>query len=350
MAPSVLLPDGTPEFGVFRGIPDEIGYDGLAAPHSLNLLQRFMRHKRWTYIFVATDEVILVSAIADAGPTGTGFLMVTDRATGEVLVDVSRPGGAGPLTGVNDMPCGGHRSHYAVPGTLMTIRGDDLELRLQTTMHSFPFIPMVSEPWIELDVRLATDVHPGITAVTEIQQDHPMVTTTAKNAVLPTRGQLTIRRDGHAVAYDLSGGFGGVDYTNGFLPRHTAWRWAFLTGLLPDGRGLGLNLVSGFSGIDDRSHENAVWLHGRAYPLDPAARIEFDREDQMAPWRVSTSDGSVDLTFTPLAVHRESLNLGAVRSRFIQPTGHFSGRLTVAGEDLVVDALPGVVEDQDVLW
>lgn len=350
VAPSILLPQGTPEFGGFTGIPATIDFEGLAKPHSLNRLQRFLRHKRWMYVFAATDEVVLVAAIVDAGPTGTGFVMVTDRATGEVLADASRPGGAGPLTGVNDRPVEGHRSHYAVPGTLMTMRGDEVELRLQATLHSIPFVPLVSEPWLDLDLRLSTDVHPGITAVTQIDQDHPMVTSTAKNAALPIRGQLSLRQDGHAVAYDLSAGFGGFDYTNGFLPRHTAWRWAFLTGLLGDERTFGLNLVSGFSGIGDDSHENACWINGVPQPLDSAGRIEFDKSDPMAPWHVTTMDGAVDLQFTPLTVHRESMNLGAVRSRFIQPTGHFSGTVSVAGETITVDALPGVVEDQDVLW
>lgn len=350
VAPSILLPQGNPEFGGFEGIPASIDYAGLAAPHSLNRLQRFLRHKRWMYVFAATDDVVIVAAIVDAGPTGTGFVMVTDRATGEVLADASRPGGAGPLTGVNDKPTDGHRSHYAVPGTLMTVRGDDGELRVQATLHSIPFIPLYSEPWLDLDLRLSTDLHPGITAVAQIDQDHPMVTATAKNAAVPIRGQLTLRQDGHMVAYDLSAGFGGFDYTNGFLPRHTAWRWAFLTGLLGDERTFGLNLVSGFSGIGDNAHENACWINGLPHSLDSAARIEFESDDPMAPWHVFTLDGAVDLEFIPLTVHRESLNLGAVRSRFIQPTGHFSGRVRVDDDTITVDALPGVVEDQDVLW
>lgn len=350
VAPSVLLPQGTPEFGAFQGVPVRVDYDGLTRPYRRGAIQRFLRHKRWMYVFAATDEVVIVAAIADAGPTGTGFVMVTDRATGQVLADASRPGAAGPLAGVNDRPVDGHRSHYALPGTLITVRGDDVELRLQATLHSLPFVPLVSEPWLDLDLRLSTHVHPGITAVSEVSQDHPMVTTTVKNAALPLRGQLTLRQDGQVVAYDLSAGFGGFDYTNGYLPRHTAWRWAFLTGVLADDRSFGLNLVSGFSGIGDATHENVCWIHGTPHALDPAARITFDAQDPMAPWLVTTTDGAVELVFTPLAVHRENLNLGVVRSHFIQPTGHYSGRLTVAGEEIEIDAMPGVVEHQDIVW
>lgn len=350
MTATVLDDKGNPRFGVHRGTPPSIDYAGLSAPYSRNRISSFLRHKRWTYVFVATDDVIVVSAIANAGPTGTGFLMATDRATGEVLADVSRAGAAGPLIGVNDEPTDGHRAHYVLPGTFMTIRGDEAELRMRATFHRFGKLPILHDPWIDLDVRLCTDIHDGATTVMELRGDSPLVSSTAKNAALTARGQLTIRRDGLTLDYDLSEGFGGFDHTNGFLPRHTAWRWAFLTGMLPDGRTLGVNLTSGFTGLDDRSEENTCWLGGTLHRLDPAARISFDRDDPMRPWRIFTADRTVDMDFVPLAVHRESRNLGAVRSRFIQPTGHFSGTLEVAGEQLKVDALPGVVEDQDVLW
>ncbi|MFN8126297.1 MAG: DUF2804 domain-containing protein [Candidatus Nanopelagicales bacterium] len=350
VAPAILLPDGTPEFGVYSGIPVEIDYSDLTGPWTRNAMSRFLRHKRWLYVFVATDEIVLISAIVDAGPTGTGFIMITDRATGEVLADASRPGGAGPLTGVGDSPVVGHRSHYTMPGTIISASGDERELQFRAQFHSLPFAPFISDPMVQLDLRLATDVHPGITAVSEIEQDSPLVTATAKNAALPARGQLTLRRDGRATDYDLSGGLGGFDYTNGFLPRHTAWRWAYLTGRLGDGRPVGLNLVSGFSGIGDNAHENICWIDGSPHRLDPAARIIFDAAEPRKPWQVTTTDGAVDLQFTPLAVHSENLNLGAVRSRFIQPSGHFSGTIRVADQTLTIDELPGVVEDQDVLW
>jgi len=44
------------------------------------------------------------------------------------------------------------------------------------------------------------------------------------------------------------------------------------------------------------------------------------------------------------------LNLGVVRSRFLQPVGEFRGTLALAGQTVSLDGLPGVVENQDVLW
>lgn len=302
------------------------------------------------YVFAATHDLVIVAAIVDAGPTGTGFVMVTDRVSGALLADASRPGGLGPLASVNDRPTDGHRSHYTLPGTLMTIRGEGPALRLRATLQAIPYLPGLSDPWIDLDLTLSDVAHGGITAVSEIQQSRPMVTATAKNAALATSGRLTLRTDGEQREFDLSDGWGGFDYTSGFLPRHTAWRWAFGTCSLPDGRTLGFNLVSGFTGIGDDATENVVWIDGHPHPLDPRARIDFADGDPASPWRVTTADGAVDLVFEPLAIHRERVNLGAVRSRFLQPTGHFRGTISAAGQQIFVDRLPGVVEDQDVVW
>lgn len=346
---SILEPDGSPKLGAFQGIPPRFVYSNLTSQFSHNRVKSFLRHKQWMYFFAANDAVIVVAAVADAGPTGTSFAMVTDRATGDVLADASRPGGAGPLVALNDQPTLGHRLHYALPGTLVTARGDDLELHLRATFQHIPYIPLVSKPWIELDIRFATDVHPGLTTVAEIRGES-LVTATSKNAALPIRGQVTVHGDGHTQEFDLTGGFGGFDYTNGYLPRSTSWNWAFATGALDDGRTVGINLVSGFSGLNGHADENALWLQGVLHSLDPAAQIVFDADDPLQPWTVTTSDGAVDLQFQPLALHHESLNLGVIRSRFVQPTGHFTGTVRVDGEEIAINRLPGVVEDQDVLW
>ena len=64
----------------------------------------------------------------------------------------------------------------------------------------------------------------------------------------------------------------------------------------------------------------------------------------------AVTDGAVDLRFVPAAVHEEAQDLKVVRSKFIQPVGRFSGTLTVDGKTHRVSGIPGVVEDQDVVW
>ena len=347
----VLAPDGTPRFGAFLGVPPRVALGGLAAPYARGAVADLLRHKRWMYVFAATDELMIAAAVVDAGATATTFVMVTDRSTGDVIADASRPGAFRPLVRLNDRPETGFRAHYYAPGTKVTMRGDGGRLRTSTRIHRLPFVPRVSQPWIDLELDMTTTAHQGLTAVTELHTPQPAVTTTAKNAALPTSGRLVVRgRDGHAAGWDLGGGYGGFDFTSGHLPRETSWRWAYGTGRTSTGRPAGLNVTSGFTGMEDRASENSLWADGRITLLDPAARIDCDPGDLMGPWRIKTLDAAADLVFEPIGLHREGLNLGVLRSHFIQAQGHLSGTVTLNDEQVVFERFPAVTEDQHVLW
>jgi hypothetical protein len=62
------------------------------------------------------------------------------------------------------------------------------------------------------------------------------------------------------------------------------------------------------------------------------------------------SGPDVALTFDVGAIHAQRTNLVLVRSRFVQPVGAFRGTLRVDGADIELDGVPGVVEDQNVVW
>ncbi|MGZ4620195.1 MAG: DUF2804 domain-containing protein [Frankiaceae bacterium] len=348
---AVLGPDGNPRLGAYLGVPPRIGLGGLAAPYRRGAVQSFLRHKRWMYVFAATEDLVVAAAIVDAGPTGTSFVMVTDRTTGNVIADASRPGAVRPLVGLNDRPEEGFRAHYYTPGTTVMMRGDSGHLRTTARIHRFPFVPRVSQPWIDLELELATAAQPGVTAIVDLHTVPPSVTTTAKKAGLLISGRLVVRdRGGQSARWELSGGYGGFDFTSGHLPRETSWRWAYGTGRTSTGRTAGVNLTCGFTGMEDRASENSLWLDGRIIPLDPSARIDCDNADLMAPWQIKTLDGATDLTFRPMGLHRENLNLGVVRSYFVQAQGHITGTIRAGAEMLTLDRFPAVTEDQRVLW
>ncbi|RZI82219.1 MAG: DUF2804 family protein, partial [Rubrivivax sp.] len=141
---------------------------------------------------------------------------------------------------------------------------------------------------------------------------------------------------------DLSGAIGCVDSSSGLLAHRTDWRWA--TAHSPQ---VGFNLQAGYFG----AHENALWLDGQLSPLG-AARFTFDPERPLAPWRVSTDDGLLDLLFTPEGARQDRRDLGLVASRYVQPVGTFSGlvRAWPGAPPRRVDALLGVTEDHASRW
>jgi hypothetical protein len=198
-------------------------------------------------------------------------------------------------------------------------------------------------------VRIGLSLDPGSTpelsVVAPVEQGGGSVNVTQKVAGLPATGTVRVGDR----TWQLTDALGGIDYTQGYLARHTAWNWAFLVGRLADGTRVGLNLVAGFNESRPDVNENALWLGDRLVPLD-RARFTWDRTDPMATWTVRTVDGSVDLTFTPHAVHSERKDLVVLTSRFLQPIGVFSGTVRVDGVEHAISGAPGVTEDQDVRW
>ena len=62
------------------------------------------------------------------------------------------------------------------------------------------------------------------------------------------------------------------------------------------------------------------------------------------------ADGAVKLRFVPIGAHREERDLKVVKSHFVQPVGLFRGTLEIEGRTHVIEDVPGVTEDQDILW
>lgn len=345
----VMGPTG-PRCGDYQGLTTRLDPPGLDGLPGQRHLARFLRHKKWMYTFAANDEIIVTCAIVDAGVTGTMFLTVADRRTGHLLADVSRPGALRPLICINDAPGEGHRSRYRMPGSDVSMRTEDGFLHLIAEVGSPIGLPALGRPAVQLDLAFEIGATPGLTVIAGLDTEPPMVSTTGKNAALPVTGDVTVRLGGYVHHFDLHHGLGGFDFTSGMLPRQTQWRWAFFTGRLPDGRRIGMNLTSEFSGLSAASRENSLWLDGKLHALDPDAHITFDEKSPEGPWHVSTSDGRVDLQFAPIGVHRESLNLGVIRSDFLQPVGEFEGSIDIGAESLELRAMPGVVENQNTLW
>jgi hypothetical protein len=79
-------------------------------------------------------------------------------------------------------------------------------------------------------------------------------------------------------------------------------------------------------------------------------RFELDEKRPLRPWKVTTTEGALDLEFVPGGAHSDTTNFGVVRARFLHPVGAYRGTLKIAGRTLEIDDMLGVAEDQDVLW
>lgn len=139
-----------------------------------------------------------------------------------------------------------------------------------------------------------------------------------------------------------------VDWSCGYMRRETFWMWASLSTRTKDGRQVGMNLAAG---VNETSYtENGLWVDGKLIKLDRAEFI-FDRNNRLNQWQVKTSDGRIDLTFTPVGERKEKINAGFIASNFTQLFGHFNGSVKDSeGNSIKLENVTGFCEDHFAKW
>ena len=323
--------------GTYRGALHSCDLSALRP----SALSRLVREKRWVYVTFVRAPWMISLAIVDLGYAQTVFGFAHHETRGLVADLRSTPG----LPGLSRVRQDGvHRIDAQLRGararaSIRERRGEGLlEVRASTP---------------QLEIRASLDLRaaaPALTAIAPIRGG--TVDVTEKQVLAPVRGAALAMGE----RIDLDGGLGGFDFTVGLLARETRWNWAFLMGATDAGEPVALNLVEGFVGPPECALFGASSLHALSegrFTL-PAARRPGeslgDRARHLEPWQVRTADGECDLVFTPRAVHDEALDLGLVRSRFVQPIGSFAGTIRRGEETLRISHALGVVEDQDVRW
>ncbi|MBV6494576.1 MAG: hypothetical protein LDLANPLL_02609 [Turneriella sp.] len=142
----------------------------------------------------------------------------------------------------------------------------------------------------------------------------------------------------------FAGAFGVLDYSKGYPARKTHWNWLSMVGKTETGKSLAVNLVDNFNeGI-----ENALWLDGHPQSLS-SAHFHFLRPADKSVWRILTRDNVFETRFRPFGARGENLNLGLLRSNFVQPYGIFDGQIKIAD---VYEKFTGygVTEDHLAWW
>lgn len=271
----------------WRG-PGEGRPDLPLPPGPMPLRSAGQTRKRWRYIGLYDEAVMLCAARAQVGPLSQSFWVLWDRAAGEQLAHTSvRPSREVRMDG---------------PSLEIEARGLRASLRLGAATPIETICPSGSGwAW------------------------------TRKRAGVPIAGTVEIpgRR------WELSG-LGVDDESAGYHQRHTSWFWSAGVGTATDGRAVAWNLVEGINDPPERS-ERAIWVGGE--PAEPAP-VRFDGMDA-----VELGDGS-RLAFASESERARNENFLLVRSRYRHRFGSFSGSL--GGTELASGL--GVMEQHDAVW
>jgi len=293
-------------------------------------LARRWRFNQFQFISAAGPGWVFGLAIVDLKLVGNGFFYLYDFASGQMLErSFMRP-----------LALGTRIEPYPELGSASFTKGD-------VSMRVLPFAGgrnvSVSAPGgvrVELTLR---DDHDPLRLVCPAGYNGWVFT--RKSAGLPVEGEI---RWNQCIWRCDEATRGAIDWSCGFMRRETAWNWASLASVLPDGRSIGLNLAAGVN--ETGMTENALWLDGQCQRLG-SARFHFDRYHPGGEWHVTTEDGRVDLHFVPAAARKEKLNAGILASNFRQYVGSFDGTIIdEGGEKVAIRNLKGLVEDHFARW
>jgi Protein of unknown function (DUF2804) len=258
-------------------------------PASLPLFEQRQLRKRWRYIGLFAEEVMLCAARAEVGPLTQSFWVLLDRRSGQQW------------------------NHTALlPGSKeVTMEGPRLE---------------IDGPGLRASLRLGE--------VTPIEVTCPSGRASAwtrKRVGMPIDGTIEVPGRRWEVA-----GRGVDDESAGHHQRHTSWNWSAGVGTAADGRALAWNLVTGINDPASGS-ERAIWIDGE--PSEPAP-VSFAVAGEIG------FDAGAALRFAGESEHTHDDNYLLIRSRYRHRFGSFNGSLD--GVELAAGL--GVMEEHDALW
>ncbi|HEX3040995.1 MAG TPA: DUF2804 family protein [Solirubrobacterales bacterium] len=257
-------------------------------PASLSLFDHGQLRKRWRYVGLFAEEVMLCAARAEVGPLTQSFWVLLDRKSGQQW------------------------NHTAlVPGSKeVTLDGPLLE---------------IDGPGLRASLRIGE-----CEAIEATCPSGRSLAWTRKRVGMPVEGTVEVPGRRWQVA-----GRGVDDESAGHHKRETSWRWSAGVGAAADGRSVAWNLVEG---INDppRDSERAIWIDGE--PTEPAP-VRFGADE------IALGDGE-SLHFSGESEHTHDDNYLLIRSDYRHRFGSFGGAL--GGVELVQGL--GVMEEHDARW
>ncbi len=323
--------DGTIPFGIYPEAIEELNYGDYALRTPMGLpvpgFMKKIKFNQFHFFGLMGPEWMAGMAVVDLKILTNGFFYLYDRKQ-KVLIEtkkLSKPGGKTRI-GLNPAAVDSRFEAgdfvIAMQGNTVTAQGRDIRLNMEVNLQK-------SNP-----LRICT------------RAGYRGWVYTQKTSPIQIKGEILCQGKTYAIASPEYMGL--MDWTGGFMRKYTCWNWAATACTLADGRSFGLNLSCG---VNETSFtENAFWLDN---VMTKASTVHFayDLKDLYRPWRITSADGKVELSFYPERERGEKIHAGIVASRFTQLMGTLEGELrTDAGEKVTIAGCPGWAEDHYAKW
>jgi Protein of unknown function (DUF2804) len=336
LAPADALGPTGPRFGAYAGSLGRVDLSALAPPGLIAQARFGARVKRWHRVVLSSASHVVAAGVLDAGTLASATIFVVDRSSGEVLFDRTATGVSGLNARIGERPGAGARTGFTGPGLTLTLERRSDRYQLEADLGGSLTLSA------RLDARGAPEPFALVAPLPEAG-----VRAAQLAGPLEVEGSLSVR----GRTYSLAGALATVDFGSGLFPRQVAWRKLTAAGRLADGSPLAVHLAEGLAGPAPGDGGEDVLLKGPGPTRLPPVVFAANPESPTSAWRLQSLDGGLDLTFRPLATHREARALLLLSMRVVDLAGEVSGH--VPGPDatsLELDRVPALVEDFEATW
>ncbi len=315
--PSTLT-EKTP-IGIYRCPPNQLlpQFEDRYSKHTIN---RRLKRKSWIFCSSYTKDYFIGMALVDVGYLAKAFCYVYDCQTGNVWEDSQIK------------PIGFSTSFSANPSDEWKLKPYELLLQHDTITLQFNG----SAFKIHWNIKLNPS---GLLFICPSHGKNRPFHSTFKNLGLSQ--QINISTSNKNIHIDSPTAC--IDYSYGYPPRKTMWNWLSITGTDEKNRQIALNLVDHFN----NNLENYIWIDHQPYPVGDV-RFIYDKRNKNKPWRIESK--TVELTFHVDWQRGENLNIGILKSSFIQVMGRVQGTIRIENMEPFYLKANGVCEDHHALW
>lgn len=289
------------------------------------------RNKRWEYWAVTTPTHVVALVLSDIDYAAVHSIWLLDRHSGTTIADdaIGVLGGSATLPGT--LGAGPARSRTEKVridideidgGTRLRARGARVEIDVFASRPPGHECLGVVVPWTDTLFQY-----------------------TVKDVARPATG--TIRVDGVATDVPAGESWATLDHGRGRWPYSVRWNWGAGSGRT-DGKVIGIQ-VGGQWTDGTGSVENSVVVDGHLSKISEELVWTYDRDDWMAPWRITGA--AADLTFTPFHLKKSVTDFKVFAAKTHQCFGHWSGQVQDdTGAWVRVEDLVGWAEDVHNRW
>jgi Protein of unknown function (DUF2804) len=326
--PNSLVENGVRRYGRFAERP--VNVNPLDESGGLPRALRRLRLKEWAGFTLIHPDWYSSLIMQDTNYLASSEVYAYDRQRGTLHQHAAnaRGGSLALPAALLESRCAFKRRGYELEYGFSRSRGrHDIRFNIAATRKSPAFVGE-----LELDAD-------GASPPLSVSSRLPGGRMYTHKVIFPAEG--TLRVGDEKVTFDRARDLAILDEHKSFFPYKTSWLWGTFATHADAGL-VGANFAARRE-TPGEQEESCIWTPGACEPL---AEITFEHRaaDPLAPWRVTSRDGRLDVTFEPDGRKQVRHQLGIFAIDYFQLFGRYRGTVHGAGRTYPIDDAHGVCE------